>query len=156
MTELSKTIADGLTNSYEDFRQRAHALAGSLSQEQFWTRPYSYGNSFGHLVLHVTGNLNYYIGAQIAGTGYVRDREREFTEQERPRKAEVLRRLNEALDLVVATLAQQTDYDWVVRYEAVAAPAFIQDRFSMFLRCATHCHHHLAQMIYLEKQLKGL
>jgi hypothetical protein len=36
--------------------------------------------SAGHLPLHLTGNLNYYIGAQIAATGYVRDRDREFTE----------------------------------------------------------------------------
>src|SRR5437870_10527990 len=51
---------------------------------------YPYGNSVGHLVLHMTGNLNYYIGARVAGTGYVRDRDREFTDGQPPRKDEAL------------------------------------------------------------------
>jgi len=38
-----------------------------LSNEQFWPKPYPYGNSIGHLVLHLTGNLNYYIGARVGG-----------------------------------------------------------------------------------------
>ena len=55
-------------------------------------KPFPFGNSFGHLVLHLTGNLNYYIGTQIAGTGYVRDRDREFTETQHLPKEEVLQR----------------------------------------------------------------
>ena len=35
-----------------------------LSEEQFWRNPFPYGNDIGHLVLHLTGNLNYYIGAK--------------------------------------------------------------------------------------------
>ena len=77
MNDLSNTIANGLSSSYQDFGKRVHALTESLSEEQFWKKPYSYGNSFGHLTLHLIGNLNYYIGTQIAKTGYVRDRERE-------------------------------------------------------------------------------
>ena len=59
-----------------------HRLAEGLSDVQFWARPYPYGNSMGHLVLHLTGNLNFYIGREMAGTGYVRDREREFHDPE--------------------------------------------------------------------------
>jgi hypothetical protein len=42
-----------------------------LSNEHLSRNPHSYGNSAGHLLLHLTGHLNYYIGAQIAATGYV-------------------------------------------------------------------------------------
>jgi len=50
-----------------------HKWVDPLSNEQFWRKPYPYGNSVGHLVLHMTGNLNYYIGARVAGTGYLRE-----------------------------------------------------------------------------------
>src|SRR5262244_2978998 len=108
MNELSNAVANGFIHAYRDYVHRAHALSEKLSEEQFWIKPYPYGNSFGHLTLHIIGNLNYYIGTEIANTGYVRDREREFTEKAPPSKEEVLRRLDEAVDLVVATLETQT------------------------------------------------
>ena len=153
MSELSKTVASGFINSFRNFTERVHALSENLSEKQFWTKPYPYGNSFGHLVLHITGNLNYFIGTEIAETGYVREREREFTEQAPPAKEEALRRLDEAVEMVVATLEEQTAEDWSRRYAATDASDFVKDRFSIILRCATHFHHHLGQMIYLEKEL---
>jgi DinB superfamily len=152
MNRLSDTIAAGFISSYRDLARRARELAENLSEEQFWARPYPYGNSFGHLTLHLIGNLNYYIGAQIARTGYVRDREREFTEEAHPSKEEVLRRLDEAVELVIATLETQSVENWSDAYEAVGATDFVKNRFSIFLRCATHFHHHVGQMIYLEKE----
>ncbi|HZS08209.1 MAG TPA: DinB family protein [Blastocatellia bacterium] len=153
MNNLSNTVAGGFINSYRDFAGRVHALAAQLSEEQFWIRPYDYGNSFGHLTLHLIGNLNYYIGTQIAGTGYVRDREREFTETNFPSKEDVLRQLDEAVELVIATLREQTADTWANEYEAVGVSDFIKDRFGIFLRCAAHFHHHIGQMIYLVKEL---
>ena len=67
-------------------RAELHKWVDPLSNEQFWRKPYPYGNSIGHLVLHMTGNLNYYIGARVAETGYVRDRDREFTDKQPPAK----------------------------------------------------------------------
>src|SRR6266480_8112250 len=104
MNELSNTIAHGFIHSYRDFARRVHALSENLSEEQFWTKPYPYGNSFGHLTLHIIGNLNYYIGAQIGNTGYVRDRQREFTDGTCAPKEQALHGLDEAVNVVVATL----------------------------------------------------
>ena len=153
MNELSNTVASGFIYSYRDYARQVHALSDRLTEEQFWTKPFPYGNSFGHLTLHLTGNLNYYIGAQIASTGYIREREREFTEKAPPSKEEALRRLDEAVDLVVATLEAQDAESWSNAYEAKGAADSVKDRFSIFLRCATHFHHHVGQMIYLEKEL---
>src|SRR5499426_3910807 len=152
MSELSGIITNDFIHTYRDFGKRVRTLSEKLSEQEFWTKPYPYGNSFGHLTLHIIGNLNYYIGAQIAGTGYVRDREREFTESAPPSKAEVLRRLDEAVDMVIATLEAQSAESWAKAYEAENLSDFIKDRFSIFLRCATHFHHHVGQMIYLEKE----
>jgi len=127
-------------------------LAAPLTEEQFWAKPFPFGNSFGHLVLHLTGNLNYYIGAQIAGTGYVRDRPREFTEASRPSKEEVLRKFDDAVAMVVRTIQSQSPEDWSLAYSATGAEA--KTRFEMALHCATHLHHHIGQMMYLGFELK--
>jgi hypothetical protein len=46
-------------------------------------------NSAGTLALHLAGNIQHYIGAQFGGTGYVRDRDAEFTTRGVP-QAELL------------------------------------------------------------------
>jgi hypothetical protein len=152
MKDLSDTIADGLVDRYEVFARRVRALADELSEEQFWSKPYPYGNSFGHLVLHLTGNLSYYIGARIAETGYVREREREFTESESKPKDEVLRALDEAVDVVVGALRSETERSWREAYSAEGLDG-AGDRFDAYLRCATHFHLHIGQMTYLAKAL---
>jgi hypothetical protein len=72
--ELSAIVSRSLQAEYESVRVKVHGLVQGLSTDQLWQRPYSYVNSVGHLLLHLTGNLSYYIGAQIAGSGYVRNR----------------------------------------------------------------------------------
>ena len=47
--------------------------------------------------MHLTGNLNHFVGAQIGGSGYIRNRDREFSEPERLPKAQVLAGLEEAV-----------------------------------------------------------
>src|SRR6266704_530868 len=103
MPELDATLASVLADRYYANLARVRELAAPLSEKQFWTKPFPYGNSFGHLVLHLTGNLNYYIGAQIAQTGYVRDRPREFAETSRPPKAETLKKFADTIEIVLRT-----------------------------------------------------
>jgi hypothetical protein len=145
MTELKQTIAWDLTARYKRLAGVIHELGASLSEEQFWARPFAFGNSFGHLLLHLTGNLNYYVGAQIAGTGYVRDRPLEFSDAARPSRKEVLKKFDDAI-------SRQSAEDWSKEYTAVGADA--RDRFDMVLQCATHLHHHIGQMMYLVFELK--
>ena len=73
MSDISTTISNGFGYYFQDFLDRVQVLAGDLSEQEFWSNPYPYGNSMGHLVLHITGNLNYYIGAQLAATLVVGD-----------------------------------------------------------------------------------
>jgi len=149
---LSSLVGRSLSSQYERVRGRVRALVEPLSTEQLWRRPYPYGNSVGHLLLHLTGNLSYYIGAEIAGTGYVRDRPKEFADPSRRPREEVLRDFDRAVDMVLATLSAQREEDWRAPYNAVGAEG-VSDRLTMFVRCAAHADHHAGQMIYLCKQL---
>jgi DinB superfamily len=153
MEELKATIASGLKERYGTLASRVRELAAPLTKEQFWLKPFPFGNSFGHLVLHLTGNLNYYIGAQIAGTGYVRDRDREFTETRRLPKEEALESFDEAIAMVLRTVRAQSVEDWSASYSAVGA-GDVGNRFHMVLKCAAHLDHHVGQMIYLCFELR--
>jgi|SRR5208282_4511695 len=152
MADLNQTIASSLAARYQKLAGVVYELAHPLSDEQFWTKPFAFGNSFGHLTLHLTGNLNYYIGAQIAGTGYVRDRPLEFSGATRPSKADVMKRFDQALAMVIDAINRQSAEDWSKEYMATGADA--RNRFDMVLQCATHLHHHIGQMMYLGFELK--
>lgn len=154
MSSLDDTVSKALVSAFEGYAERLRELADGLTDEQFWTKPYPYGNSFGHLVLHLTGNLNTFIGADIARTGYVRDREREFTDASKRPKADVLRDFDAAMQMVVTTVKAQSGES------LTALPARSgwehsgeQSSFGTLLHCAAHLNHHVGQMIYLEKEL---
>jgi|SRR5580704_7399328 uncharacterized damage-inducible protein DinB len=152
MAERNETIANGLAAYYEYVAAHLHEWVDPLSNEQFWRNPFPYGNSVGHLVLHLTGNLNYYIGARVAGTGYVRDRDREFREQQPPQKSEALQAFDRTIAMVVETIRKQSAEDWGKTYTAELEPE-AEDRFQIFVRCAGHAYHHVGQMVYLSREL---
>jgi hypothetical protein len=154
MASLKETVASDLTARYKKLGGVVNELAAPLSEEQFWSKPFAFGNSFGHLVLHLTGNLNYYIGAQIGGTGYVRNRPLEFSDTTRYPKADVLQKFDLAIAVVVATIDSQSEADWSEEYTGTGADA--RDRFDMVLQCATHLHLHIGQMMYLGAELKRI
>jgi hypothetical protein len=151
-TSLQQSVTTALANEYTNRAGELHKWVDPLSPDQFWTKPYPYGNSAGHLVLHLTGNLSYYIGAQVAGTGYVRHRDLEFTDASRPPKPEVMRKFDDTIAMVVATIRAQSDSDWTRPYSAEREPES-EDRFTIFLRCASHFYHHVGQIYYLNREL---
>jgi uncharacterized damage-inducible protein DinB len=154
MPDLSSIAASTLASYYEEVREKVHKWVAPVSTEQLWTRPFPYGNSIGHLLLHIMGNLNYYIGTRIAGTGYVRDRDREFSETARKPKEQVLADFDRVIALVVSTIGAQSPQDWCAPYSADREPE-AKDRFTVFFRMAAHAYHHVGQMIYLSKELTG-
>jgi uncharacterized damage-inducible protein DinB len=153
MANLASSVATDFGRYYQSRAEKLHALLAPLSDQQIWSRPYPYGNSIGHLLLHLTGNLNYYVGAQIASTGYQRNRDLEFADRGQKRKADLLEAFDRALAMVQDTLARQSAADWLAAYTAHGMED-AGDRFTAFLRCAAHIDHHLGQMMYLVKEIQ--
>jgi hypothetical protein len=145
VSDLHATLTTALTDRYAANTARIRELAAPLTNEQFWQKPYPYGNSFGHLVLHLTGNLNYYIGAQIAQTEYMRDRAREFDDPNPPPKEVALQRLDDAIAMVLQTIRAQSLEDWSKEYSGVGANA--KNRLDMVAQCFAHMQHHIGHMI---------
>ena len=151
MPELDETIVSVLAKRYKAKAARVRELAVPLTNAQFWQKPFPFGNSFGHLVLHLTGNLNYYIGAQIANTRYIRDRAREFNDPNPPSKDEALKQFDAAVDMVLKTIREQSPEDWSAEYSGVGSDA--KTRLDIVVVCSAHIQHHIGQMIYLSYQL---
>jgi uncharacterized damage-inducible protein DinB len=150
-SELAALASDEFSVYFQHLAQRVERAVRAVPDEALWRRPFPFGNSIGHLVLHLTGNLNHYIGAQIAGSGYVRHREQEFTETSRPATSELLARFQEAVALVVRTLQAQDDQAFQVSVEHNPP---IRSRLGLFLVCASHMNNHVGQMSYLAAALK--
>jgi uncharacterized damage-inducible protein DinB len=153
MSSLQSVTVRDFIRYYQQCAEKLHALVDPLTDEQIWARPYPYGNSIGHLLLHLTGNLSYYIGAEIGRTGYVRNRPLEFSDATRLPKATLLGNFDAAIATVLAVLRKQTEGDWDAPF-AGKGMEFAQDRFFAFLHCAGHLSHHTGQMSYLCKEME--
>jgi uncharacterized damage-inducible protein DinB len=150
--ELAAIVTDTLAGYYEEVLDKIHEWVTPISTEQLWQKPFPYGNSIGHLLLHLTGNLNHYIGKQIAGTGYVRNRPLEFSDTSKRAKEDVLADFDRSIAMVAATIRRQSAEDLVAAYSDPTEPRS-KDRFSVFLRMAAHAYHHTGQIVYLAKEL---
>jgi len=125
---------------------RVERAVHSLPREKLWIKPFPFGNSVGHLVLHLTGNLNHYIGAKIAGSGYLRDRPNEFSDATEYPAEEVLGRFQEAIAMVAAAVEALDEAQLVAR---VSEEQPIETKFGLLLVCAAHLNNHIGQLSYL-------
>jgi uncharacterized damage-inducible protein DinB len=149
-SRLAAAVVDDFERYVRHLAERVERAARAIPRERLWDKPFLFGNSVGHLVLHLTGNLNHYIGALVAETGYVRDRPREFTEVDHPSAEDLLDRFREAVDLFARTL-RSLDDDGLLAPVSDQPP--ITTRFGLFLVCAAHLNNHIGQMSYLVQAL---
>ena len=75
-------IKDVLIELYERDPGRLKAEIEQYSDEaDLWKTSGGITNSAGNLTLHLIGNLKHYIGAVLGGSGFVRDRDAEFSSE---------------------------------------------------------------------------
>lgn len=110
-------------------------------------------NSSGNLALHVAGNLQHFVGAILGQTGYVRNREHEFSCREGARAA-VIAELTAARAVVDTTLSRLTQADLDRDYPEPLAGHTLNT--AMFLvHLGAHLAFHLGQAGYLRRIVTG-
>lgn len=148
--DVTGLVKTALVGELEKLRNEVRELAEPLSDKEMWAKPIEPGNSVGHLILHLTGNLNHFVGAQLGKTGYVRDREREFTEGSPPPRATLCANF----DAAVATFRRVVEG---LSAEQLAAP-HPDARFGPVLQALVHLAGHFAlhrgQMSYIVRLVK--
>jgi hypothetical protein len=118
-----------------------------------WACPPPLPNAAGTLALHLAGNLRYFVGARLGGTGYVRDRPREFGARDLSR-AELRAELEAALADVDRALGALDPARLAEPYPEPIGGAQLTVGLAL-LHVAAHCGYHLGQMDYHRRVVTG-
>jgi hypothetical protein len=128
-------------------------LEGYGDERDLWLIAPGITNPPGALAAHLVGNLQYYIGARLGGTGYVRDRPAEFARRDRTR-AELVADVEETRGIVRATLASLPEAELDRDYpEVVGGVHFSTGDFLIHL--TTHLAYHIGQVDSHRRLLAG-
>jgi hypothetical protein len=127
-----------------DLRTLAREVEAYADERDLWRIAPGLPNSGGTLALHLAGNIQHYLGARLAGTGYVRDRPAEFALRDVP-KAELLARIEAARAAVRAAAAAPVslaaDFPEVISDARIATGDYL-------VHLCTHFAFHLGQLDY--------
>lgn len=121
--------------------------------EQLWQIVPGMSNVGGTLVLHLAGNLQHFLGAQLGRTGYVRERDAEFSRRGVSRP-ELIAEIDAAGAAVKAGFATLTDPQLVGDYpEIISGQTVTIGQYLMHL--TTHLAFHLGQIDYHRRLVTG-
>jgi uncharacterized damage-inducible protein DinB len=121
------------------------------NESNIWQIDKAISNSAGNLCLHLIGNLNTYIGAQIGKTNYIRNRELEFSDTNVP-KAILIAQIETTMQTVNDSLALLTDADLNKEYPILVFEAKTSTEF-LLIHLTTHLAYHLGQINYHRRLL---
>ncbi|MGN6495690.1 MAG: DUF1572 family protein [Agriterribacter sp.] len=116
------------------------------NENSIWKTEKQIPNSAGNLCLHLIGNLNTYIGREIGHSGYIRNREAEFSLKNVPR-AQLLTQVKDTIVTVENSLDKLSDDMLEMEFPV---PVFKEKASTGFLlmHLATHLSYHLGQVNY--------
>ncbi|TCN57534.1 DinB family protein [Flavobacterium circumlabens] len=121
------------------------------NETQIWAIDKNISNSAGNLCLHLIGNINTYIGAEIGKTGYIRNRELEFSLKDIP-KTELIQKIENTISVVNTALDKLTPADLEAIYPLVVFEKEMTTGFFL-VHLSTHLAYHLGQINYHRRLL---
>lgn len=150
MTTLTDTLAAIFTRELTTLRLEIEAYP---SEADLWRTAPGISNSGGTLALHLTGNLQHFIGGVLGQSGYVRNRDAEFGSRN-VRREELLRQVDATIAAVGAALRGldparlQESYPFPVANVRLATGDFLT-------HLACHLGYHLGQLDYHRRLTTG-
>jgi len=130
----------------QDLRKLYEEIKLYKNEESIWKVDGNIANSGGNLCLHLIGNLNTYIGQQIGKTGYVRNRDLEFSLKNVPRE-ELLRKIDETINVVNTSLDKLDETDLLTEFPMLVFEEKTSIEY-LLVRLSTHLSYHLGQVNY--------
>ncbi|WP_201979877.1 DinB family protein [Hymenobacter rubidus] len=145
-------LAAILKNLFDrDLNKLSQEIEAYPNENALWRIEPGISNSGGNLCLHLLGNLNTYIGAELGNSGYIRHRDREFSDRYVPRP-ELLAGIATTRRVVEAALAQLADEQLAAEYPVVVFESPTSVAY-MLMHLATHLTYHLGQINYHRRLL---
>jgi uncharacterized damage-inducible protein DinB len=120
-------------------------------ERNIWKTDRSIANSAGNLCLHLVGNLNNYIGAEFGKTGYVRQRDLEFSLKNIPR-AELVRKIEDTISVVNQSLENIRELDLEQDYPVKVFDYNMSIEYFL-VHLSSHFTYHLGQVNYHRRLL---
>ena len=115
-------------------------------EDNLWISNDMISNSAGNLALHLVGNLNHFIGATLGNSGYVRQRDLEFSLKNVP-KIELKTQIDETIVMVESILSMLTEADLEKEYKRRVTEDFMTTEFFL-VYLTIHLSYHLGQVNY--------
>lgn len=145
-------LTDALRSLYKrDLTRLKVEIESYQSESNLWIVEQGIANSSGNLCLHLIGNLNTYIGANLGQTGYIRNRELEFSLKDVP-KTELIEKIEETLKVVDQTLSKLTPEQLEAEYPFLVLEEMTSTQF-LLVHLLTHLTYHRGQINYLRRLL---
>ena len=120
-------------------------------EKNLWKVGKQITNSAGNLCLHLIGNLNTYIGAEIGKINYVRHRELEFSLKDIS-KAELIDKIEKTKIIVATSLDKLTDEQLEKGYPVLVFENKTSTGY-LLIHLTTHLTYHLGQINYHRRLL---
>ncbi len=140
------------------FNRDLHKLKVEISlyqdEKKIWHIEKSIANSAGNLCLHLTGNLNTYLGAVIGKTNYTRNRDLEFSQKNIPR-AELISKIEDTIIVVNHALNKLTDEALQEEYPMLVFEKKTSTVYFL-VHLTTHLAYHLGQINYHRRLLDSV
>lgn len=121
------------------------------NEEILWKTDKEISNSAGNLCLHLVGNLNTYIGAQLGNSGYLRQRDLEFSLKNIPRP-ELLEKIEKTIDMIHFSLGKITEGDLKKDYPGEPLGYTMTTEYFL-IHLFGHLNYHLGQVNYHRRLL---
>lgn len=145
-------IIESLCSLYHrDLSKLIVEIEAYQNEEYLWKIDKNISNSAGNLCLHLIGNLNHFIGAQLGNTGYIRHRELEFSLKDIPR-TELIEKIEATIKMIDSVLPQLNEEDLKKEYPLIVfEDTMTTDYFLIHL--IAHLDYHLGQINYHRRLL---
>lgn len=116
------------------------------SETKLWIIENQISNSAGNLCLHVLGNLNHFIGCVLGKTGYVRNRELEFSSKNVPAK-DLIHAIEQCMIMIKTALSSLSASDLNAEFPLEIMGKRASTQFWL-IHFACHLNYHLGQINY--------
>ena len=116
------------------------------NENNLWITDKNISNSAGNLCLHLIGNLNHFIGAILGATGYVRNRDLEFSQKNIPR-VDLILAIDKVAEIVNKTLEKMTNENLNDDYPEKKFDEKKSIEY-LLLHLQHHLNYHLGQINY--------
>jgi uncharacterized damage-inducible protein DinB len=118
-----------------------------------WRNVTGLPNTAGNLVLHLCGNLQHFIGATLGHSGYLRNREVEFSSRDLSR-TQLLHELSKTQEALEHTFSNLSEADLDKTYP-LAINGIQLSTTQTLLHLSNHLAYHLGQIDYHRRVVTG-